>query len=153
MNLNETPYGARFRSQNIDPVTGLAYPDDFFRPIPGYEGIPILVNAGISNYNALQVAVNRRFTRGVSGGIAYTWSHTLNTGNSEGDPLPTYLPWRVWTYGPANFDQTHMFIVNYVWDLPKASKLVGGSGAKLLVGSVLDNWQISGTTSFPGQET
>ena len=148
VNLNETPYGARFRSQNIDPVTGLAYPDDFFRPIPGYEGIPILVNAGISNYNALQVAVNRRFTRGVSGGIAYTWSHTLNTGNSEGDPLPTYLPWRVWTYGPANFDQTHMFIVNYVWDLPKASKLVGGSGAKLLVGSVLDNWQISGITTM-----
>jgi hypothetical protein len=145
---NVIPYGARFKTQNIDPVTGLAYPDDFFRPIPGYEGIPLLMNAGVSNYNSLQVAVNRRFTREVTLGVSYTWSHTLNTGNSEGDPLPTYRPWRVWTYGPANFDQTHMLVVNYVWNLPKASNLVQGSGPRLLVGSVFDNWQISGITTL-----
>jgi hypothetical protein len=146
--LNEIPYGARFQTQNINPVTGLAYPDDFFRPIPGYEGLPILINAGISNYNSLQVDVKRQFSRGVSLGIAYTWSHTLNVGNSEGDPLPRYRPWRVWTYGPANFDQTHMFVVNYVWDLPKPSHLVQGSGAKFLVGSVFDNWEVSGVTTM-----
>ena len=92
MDLNEIPYGARFETQNIDRVTGLAYPDDFFRPIPGYESLPILVNAGISNYNSLQAMVNRRFSRGVSVGVSYTYSHTLNIGNSEGDPLPRYLP-------------------------------------------------------------
>jgi Carboxypeptidase regulatory-like domain len=145
---NEIPYGARFQPQNIDPVTQTAYPDDFFRPIPGYEGISMLMNAGESNYNSLQVAVNRRFSRGVSFGVSYTWSHTLNTGNSEGDPLPTYQPWRVWTYGPANFDQTHMLVVNYVWELPKASRLVQGSGGKLVVGSVLDNWELSGVTTM-----
>jgi hypothetical protein len=148
VDLNELPYGARFQPQNIDPVTGLAYPDDFFRPIPGYESMPILVNAGISNYNSLQVMVNRRLSSGVSMGVSYTYSHTLNIGNSEGDPLPRYLPWRVWTYGPANFDQTHMFIVNYVWDLPKPSHLVETRGAKLLVGGVLDNWELSGVTTL-----
>jgi hypothetical protein len=106
------------------------------------------MNAGISNYNSLQVAVNRRFAKGVSYGISYTWSHTLNTGSSEGDGLARYRPWRIWNYGPANFDQTHMFVFNYVWDLPKASKLVEGSAAKLFFGSVLDNWQISGITTM-----
>lgn len=148
VDLNEIPYGARFQSQNIDPVTGLAYPDDFFRPIPGYESLPILENEGISNYNSLQVMVNRRLSRGVSFGVSYTYSHTLNDGNSEGDPLPRYLPWRGWAYGPANFDQTHMLIVNYVWDLPKPSHWVDSRGGKLFVGSVLDNWELSGVTTM-----
>ncbi len=148
VDLNTIPYGARFEPQNIDPVTGLALPDDFFRPIPGYEGMGMLVNAGISNYNSLQASLNRRFTRGISFGISYTWSHTLNVGNSEGDPLPRYRPWRIWTYGPANFDQTHMFVLNYVWDLPKPSKFATSRGAKLLIGGVLDNWQLSGVTTL-----
>ena len=146
--LNQLPYGARFQPQNIDPVTGTSLPDYFFRPIPGYGSMPILINAGNSNYNSLQVAVNRRLSRGVSLGVAYTWSHTLNVGNSEGDPLPRYRPANIWTYGPANFDQTHMFVVNYVWDLPKPSHLVQGSTAKLLIGSVFDNWQVSGVTTM-----
>jgi hypothetical protein len=145
---NTIPYGARFLSENIDPTTGTPLPDTFFRRIPGYEGIGMLMNAGISNYNSLQVAVNRRFAKGVSYGISYTWSHTLNTGSSEGEGLARYRPWRIWNYGPANFDQTHMFVFNYVWDLPKASKLVEGSAAKLFFGSVLDNWQISGITTM-----
>jgi hypothetical protein len=145
---NDIPYGARFLAANQDATTGTPLPDDFFRPIPGYGGIGMVVNAGISNYNALQAALNRRFARGLSFGVAYTWSHTLNTGSSEGDGLPRYRPWRVWTYGPANFDQTHMFIFNYVWDLPKLSNLVQGSGAKAALGAVFDNWQVNGVTTF-----
>jgi hypothetical protein len=146
--LNEIPYAARFQTQNIDPVTGLAYPDDFFRPVPGYGGIGYLMNSGITNYNSLQVAVNRRFARGVSWGVSYTWSHTLNTGSSEGDGVPRYLPWRARSYGEANFDQTHMLVVNYVWDLPKLSNHLQGRGSKMLLGSVFDNWQFSGITTM-----
>jgi len=145
---NVIPYGARFQSQHIDPVTGLAYPDDFFRPIPGYEGISTAMNSGTSNYNSLQVALNRRFARGVSFGVAYTYAKTMNTGSGEGDLLPKFRPWRIWMYGPANFDQTHMFVFNYVWDLPKPSKRFSSSGARLVVGSVLDNWQVSGVTTM-----
>ena len=145
---NAIPYGARFLKKNIDPTAGSALSDTFFRPIPGYEGIGMTMNNGISNYNSLQVGVNRRFAKGVSFGIAYTWSHTLGTGAGEGDGLPKFLPWRVRAYGPLNFDQTHMFIVNYVWDLPKASKFVEGSAAKLFVGSIFDNWQLSGITTM-----
>lgn len=41
-----------------------------------------------------------------------------------------------------------MLVLNYVWDLPRASKLVQGSGAEPFVGSVFDNWQVSGVTTF-----
>jgi hypothetical protein len=145
---NMIPYGARFLAANQDPTTGTPLPDDFFRPIPGYGGIGMLMNCGITNYNSLQMAMNRRFTKGLSFGVSYTWSHTLNTGSSEGDSIARYRPWRIWNYGPANFDQTHMFVLNYVWDLPKASKLVQGSGAKLVLGSIFDNWQVNGVTTL-----
>ncbi|MFB3921551.1 MAG: carboxypeptidase regulatory-like domain-containing protein [Terriglobia bacterium] len=145
---NAIPYGARFLPANQDPTTGSALPATFYRRIPGYEGIGMLMNSGISNYNALQTAINRRFTKGLSFGISYTWSHTLNTGSSEGDSIAAFRPWRIWNYGPANFDQTHMFIFNYVWDLPKPSNLVDGSTSKLVVGSILDNWQVSGVATM-----
>jgi len=141
---NIVPYGARFLPENQDPTTGSALPDDFFRPYPGYSSIGMVMNCGISNYNALQVGVNRRFARGASFGLSYTWSHTLNTGSSEGDAIPKYRPWRAWTYGPANFDQTHMFIFNYAWDLPKLSAVAPNGVVK----AVFDNWQVSGITTF-----
>ena len=147
--LNTVPYGARFDVANIDSTTGTALPTNFYRPIPGYGGISQLVNAGISNYNSLQAALNRRFTKGLAFGVSYTWSKTLNTGSSEGDGLPRYRPWRVWTYGPANFDQTHMFVFNYVWDLPNVTNRMQGSGAaKAVLGGILDNWQVNGVTTF-----
>jgi hypothetical protein len=145
---NMIPYGAKFLAANQDPTTGGALPDTFYRPFPGYQGIGMLMNSGISNYNSLQTALNRRFAKGLSFGISYTWSHALNTGSSEGDSMARYRPWRIWNYGPANFDQTHMFILNYVWDLPKVSRLVDSSGGKLVLGSILDNWQVSGVTTM-----
>ena len=146
--LNTIPYGARFDADNIDPTTGSALDSNFYRPIPGYGGIGQIGNSGISNYNSLQVALNRRYTKGVSFGVSYTWSHTLGTGSNEGDGLPRFLPWRTRSYGPANFDQTHMFVFNAVWELPKPSRLVDGTAAKLVLGSILDNWHVSGIATM-----
>ncbi|PYV92693.1 MAG: hypothetical protein DMG05_03765 [Acidobacteria bacterium] len=141
---NVVPYGAHFQPQNIDPTTGSALPDDFYRPIPGYNSITTVIPSGTSNYHSLQVAINRRFSRGVSFGLSYTWSKTMNTGANDTDGLATYRPWRVWNYGPSSFDQTQMLVVNYVWDLPKLSKFANNA----VVRGVFDNWQIAGVTSF-----
>jgi hypothetical protein len=145
---NIVPYGAHFRSENIDPVTGTALPDDFYRPNPGYSSIAMYMNDGVSSYNSLQAALNHRFSKTVPFWASYTYSHTFTTGNSEGDPIPLYRPWRIWTYGPANFDQTQMLVVNYLWDLPKPSKHVQNAGGRLFVRSVFDNWQVSGVSMF-----
>src|SRR5262249_55663679 len=117
---------------------------DFYRPIPGYGGLGTLFNGGWSNYNSLQVSLNRRFSRGVSFGVSYTWSKAMNTGNNDGDGVATYRPWGVWNYGPANFDQTQMLVFNYVWDLPKLSQ----HWQSPVVSAIFDNWQVSGVTTF-----
>lgn len=144
ININEVPYGSHFLPQNQDPTTGSALPEDFYRPYPGYEGIGQLGNFGWSNYNSLQVAVNKRFSRGIQFGLSYTWSRSMGTGSNDGDTLATYRPWRIWNYGPTLFDQRQILTMTYVWDLPKLSKVVPNP----LVKGVFDNWQISGVCTF-----
>jgi len=78
---------------------------------------------GTSKYNSLQTPVNRRFSRGFQFGVVYTWSKTMDYGNTDRSGLPRYRPYRVWSYGEASFDQTPVFVFNYTWDLPKARRV------------------------------
>jgi hypothetical protein len=76
--------------------------------------------------------------------MSYTWSHALGTGTNDGDTLATYQPWRIWNYGPPLFDQRQILTFTYVWDLPRASKLMPNS----LVKFIFDNWELSGVSTF-----
>jgi hypothetical protein len=148
-NLNTIPYGARFLPENIDPTrpttpTPTALPDEFMRPYPGYGSITYQENASTSSYHALQVAANRRFTRGLQFGLAYTWSKAMNYTDTDGGGVALYRPVRVWNYGAAGFDQTHVLVINYTWDLPSASRLWNHAVAHYL----FDNWQVSGIAAF-----
>ncbi len=147
-NINQIPYRARHvdvNPQNANPiVANTALPDDFLRPYPGYGSITYYHNGGHSNYNALQVAVNRRFIRGLQFGVAYTYSKTMDLADGDRDGLPNYRPYRIWNYGRAGFDQTHVMVINYTWDLPRATRLWDNGVVK----AVFDNWQLSGLTAF-----
>lgn len=143
-NFNVVPYGARFQPENIDPTTRTPLPDRFFRPYPGYEGITYVENSGTSNYNGLQVAVNRRFAKGLQGGIAYTWSKAMGITDADGGIIPTYMNSRTWLYGRLGYDQTHVFVANYTYDVPKGSQLWNN----VVTRAAMDNWQISGVTTF-----
>ena len=143
--LNTLPYGARFLPQNADPsAPARALPDTFLRPFLGYSSLPHVENSGSANYNGLQVGLNRRFSRGVLFGVAYTWSKNMGYGSGDFETLPRYVSRRVWSYGPTFFDQTNMFVVNYVWTLPQASKLLPNP----VIHHVFDNWEFSGVTNF-----
>ncbi|HKC88816.1 MAG TPA: hypothetical protein VKG02_22725, partial [Blastocatellia bacterium] len=147
-NINQIPYRARHvdvNPQNANPtVAGSALPDDFLRPYPGYGSITYYDNAGYSNYNALQIAVNRRFIRGLQFGVAYTYSKAMDLLDNDRDGLPTFRPYRIWNYGRAGFDQTHVMVINYTWDLPRATRLWDNPVVK----AVFDNWQLSGITAI-----
>ncbi len=145
MNRNLLPYGTRFLPQSQDPsAPGRPYPDNFLRPYLGYGSLTYTFNVGTSNYNGLQAGLTRRFSAGVQLGFAYTWSKALGVGSDDNSLLATYRPWRIWNYGPTYFDQTHMFVMNYVWELPKASKLMPNP----VVHYTLDDWEFSGLVNF-----
>ncbi len=144
-NLNTVPYGARFLPRNADPANpALPLNENFYRPLPGYANVTWREFASGSNYHSLQMSANRRFIKSLQFGVAYTWSKSMDYTSSDGGAVALYRPIRIWNYGKSTFDQTHIFVANYTWDLPKASRLWSNAATRL----ALDNWQVSGITSF-----
>ncbi len=56
-------------------------------PLDGrFNSVTQLTNSGISNYHGLTATLVRRFTKGLSGQLNYTWSHSLDdVSNGGGD--------------------------------------------------------------------
>lgn len=96
-----------------------------------------------SNYNALQVKLDRRFTGGFLLTTAYTYGKALGYKTDGGGvgSISNYLNFR-WNYAPVDYNRTHTFVQSYVYDLPfgKGKPFVqSGIGNRLLGG-----WQVSG---------
>jgi hypothetical protein len=144
-NINAIPMYSRFDPKNADPTqTNTPLQDNFFRPYVGYGNINQREFTGTSNYHSLQVSANRRFARRMQFGAAYTWSKSLAASSGDNGGMSSYFPTRSWNYGPTNYDQPHTLVLNYTFDLPNVGKATGFRPA----GWVLDNWQVSGITSF-----
>jgi hypothetical protein len=120
------------------------------RPYPGYTTINQLEYSGTSNYHSLQVQLLRHFTKNLEFGVAYTWSRAFDFADTEGSGVlntPFVFPninFKQWQYGLAGYDRTQIFKASWTYDLPKASK-VWSNG---FVRGFLDNWKISGITTF-----
>ncbi|HEV3198968.1 MAG TPA: hypothetical protein VGZ73_13720, partial [Bryobacteraceae bacterium] len=153
VNLNAIPYGTTFLPQNQDPtkvannptaVLGSnAYDRDFLRPFPGYGDIAIHREGSSSNYNSLQVGLNRRFQHGFQFGLAYTWGKALGVTGADGDYVRIDSLTRFANYGPiAAIDRRQTFAANYIYDVPAMFK------NRALAHKLLDGWQISGLTRF-----
>jgi hypothetical protein len=139
-NLNTLPYGQRFLPASADPtLPGRPLPDPFLMAYRGYQTINALEYSGISNYNSLQVTANRRMRQGLQVGGAYTWSKAM-TLTDDANNVPMHRSAREFLYGKAGYDQTHIMVANWVWDIPPASQHWNNGVVK----AILDNWQMAG---------
>ena len=141
-NLNAIPFGANFRPENIDPSTGRPYPSSFLRRYMGYNDVNLREPASSSNYHSLQVTANRRFARGLEFSAAWTWSKAMDFNDGDGEGVSTLVPVRVWNYGLAGFDRTHVFKLNWLWDVPNRP------WGNPVLRRVLNHWQVSGIASL-----
>ena len=138
--LNALPPGTRFQESSQDPTTGGVLPIAFLRPYRGYQSINHQENSSYSNYNALQVSLNRRYTSNIQYGVAYTWSKSMGLGDHDRDSLPQFRGAREYLYGKLEFDQTHMLVVNYLWSLPNANVFANSAAGR----AVFHDWEIAG---------
>jgi hypothetical protein len=148
-NINVVPDGAKFvdvNPQNANPQNpATPKADTFLRPFLGYENITLRSHHGTSNYNGLQVQLNRRYIRGFQFAVAYTFAKALGVADDDEQQVSAVRPLREWHYAPLAGTQTHNLVINYTWDLPKASGLLGDNG---VVKFLFDNWQLSGENAF-----
>ncbi len=131
------------RESNINqptPATIAANPGvniDALRPYKGYNSIRETDNVASSRYNALQISWNRRLTKGLLFGMAYTYSKSMDDGSNQRDIIPdTYYAGNLW--GPSEFDVRHVFIANFLYELPFFK------GSSNILGKALGGWQVSG---------
>jgi hypothetical protein len=113
-----------------------------------------------STYHSLQVTVNRRSSHGMQFSGSYTFSKSIdNTSNpgggtfsdgslDRGGGLDTGNVWGNQLSARANrglsdFDRTHVFVFNYVWDLPEPAFAHSSRAGLLWFG----NWQLSGVVT------
>ena len=112
---------------------------DSLRPFKGFSTIIEAENTGGSFYHAMQANLKRRLTKGLLFGAAYTWSKSLDYASSNGTNIVNAYNNSI-MYGPSDFDTRHVFVTNYVWDIPFANH-----ASNLFVRTLLGDWQMSGT--------
>jgi hypothetical protein len=111
------------------------------RPYRGYTSVGFTEFGAISNYNALQLRVSRRFSKGLTGNFNYTWSKAMDEVDGDGTFIGYFLDRRR-EYGPAGYDRTHVVTIDYVYELPRLVQSGGFAAA------VLNGWQLNGITRF-----
>jgi len=112
------------------------------RPYLGYGAINDRATVYTSNYNSLQVSLNRRFSKGLTLELGYTWSKLLTT-NPYDRGLSAYDTYDLkQSYGPSVLNTPQMLVVSYVYDLPFYRNQRG------FVGQALGGWEFSGITTI-----
>ena len=140
-NWNAILFGANFARQNEDPTNpGRPLPAAFLRPYIGYNDILLYEYESNSSYHSLQVTANRRFARGINFGASWTWSKAMDYVDSDTTQVSALINRRVWNYGKAGYDRTHILKGYWLWDLPKGSRIWNNPAGR----AMLDNWQLSG---------
>lgn len=130
----------------------------FFKPYSQYlGGLFVLQTRDYSNYNGLQLQLERRLSQGLLVTVNYTYSKSLDTrsfdptfttvatGGSQsaaGTPFDYHTP-RL-NYAAADFDNTHVVNGTYVYDFPFGHGRKFGAQWSRPLDWIAGGWQIAG---------
>ena len=137
-------------------LTGTPVPAGSYYVPTSVKANPTLANtwtwfsAGSSNYHALQVDVNRRFSRGFSIRGVYTWSRALDDGDSLNATAAANAPGLVSNpfdlhadYGLATYDVRNIGVINAVYTLPFGRGQVLGNGLEGWANTLVSGWSVN----------
>lgn len=125
-----------YSSPNCNPFTGGGCPAD---------GVPIFSNifsentVANSNYNGLQISVEKNFSHGLLFQASYTFSKAIDQGASFENELNPIYP--NFTRGLSLLDAKNRFVFSPVWQLPIPKK----PGFE---GKVVNGWQLSAIVTY-----
>jgi hypothetical protein len=112
---------------------------------------------GDSSYNALQVDVNHRFTGGLWLRGAYTWSKTIDDGDSlnsttsGGEPALASNPFNLRAdRGLANFDVRSVGVISAIYVLPFGRSARFANNSTGLANFLVNGWTIDSIVTLQG---
>ena len=131
------------RARNINqlqPGTVQANPGvnvNALRPYKGFSTITLYETTGKSKYNAMQLAVSRRASRGFGYSLAYTLSRTTDDGSSRLEILPNAYDDSGY-YSISALDRPHILITQANYRTPELRS------APAVLRGVLGDWSLGG---------
>ncbi len=106
------------------------------RPYPHLANIQSRAHDGISNYNALQGRVEKRFTSGYTILVSYTWSKFTEQVSQLNSTDPSYEK------RPADADMPHRVVVSGIYELPFGRGKKWGSDWNGVLNGIAGGWSV-----------
>ena len=122
------------------------------RLYPNYGQVLVIDNAGSSSYHALQMRVDRRFSRGFQLAASYTWSKDIDSTSdaiagsiqapavTDITSVPVSQGGLKLDRGLSDYDRTHRLTLAYLWVIP------GPRSGRWKY--ALGGWSVGGITTF-----
>ena len=142
-----------FNINEVEPGPGSLASRRLIQPLSNVTTINYYFPGNMSNYNSLQIKVQKNLSHGLQFLASYTYSKSLDYagssasgGGAVGNPQ-TYTNRRA-GYGPSGFDIAQRFVGSWVYLLPFGNQIKNGFVSRLASG-----WEIDGIstieTGFP----
>lgn len=128
--------------RNLIPGTGLngatVQRQQLLRPLPQFGTISGIANNGSSNFHSGQARVEKRFSRGFTTLVSYTWSKFI-VEDSFLNEVDTTFERRL-----SDADIPHRVVVSGIWELPFGRGRKWGSSWHRALDTVAGGWQVQG---------
>jgi hypothetical protein len=125
-----------YSSPNCNPFTGAGCPAD---GVPVFSNIFSENTVANSNYNGLQISLEKNFSHGLLFQASYTFSKAIDQGASFENELNPISPNA--TRGVSLLDAKNRFVFSPVWQLPIPKK-------EGFAGKVANGWQLSAIITY-----
>lgn len=130
----------------------------FFYPYPQFlGGVNVIDSEDYSRYHAMELKLERRFSNGYSYLFGYTLSRSKDTrsydpaftvvsgaNNQSASSTPFDIYNRDLNYALSDFDRTHVFQGQGVWELPFGQGQRFGGSVGRVTDVLISGWQLSG---------
>jgi len=112
------------------------------RPYPEFDNIGTTNNDGKSWYSSAQFGLQKRFTKGYTFGVSYTWSHWEQATEylNATDANPTRMI--------SDLDVPHRLSVSAIYELPFGNGKPIMSDASGVAEAIIGGWQIQGVYTY-----
>ncbi len=154
--LNNTLVVVGGKRVNLPEAAGLT--PYFFTRYPQFlGGLSVIDSNSFSRYHGLVLQVQRRFAQGLEFQANYTFSKSLDdksydptftristgTGQTASSTPPDPLNRRL-TYGRSDFDRRHVFLANWLYDLPfgRGQRFLSKDGS--VINHLVGGWSVAG---------
>ncbi|MEP6963143.1 MAG: TonB-dependent receptor, partial [Acidobacteriota bacterium] len=121
-------------------------------PYPNWGLLVLVENGGRANYNSLGSKLTKRYSKGLTALVSYTWSKSIDTSSgirtSDSDTLFSQDGrCMLCERGRSSFDNRHRLVISGLWDVPFGSSRKFAIRNRLLDG-VAGGWQVGGISTW-----